>query len=1145
MKLPPLLFNLPTRFRLRLCLASLALAAIPVSGQQAPVSASAAQDARNLARYDANKNGRLDPEEVATMRADEARGATSASPAGGTADEKVIELAPFEVTVGTERGYLASNTLAGTRLNSRLEDLAGSISVVTKQQLDDTAALDINDIFLYEIGTEGTGQFTDLTNDGRGDYDNIAGNPTGANRMRGLSAATIAVGGFTASSTIPIDTYNIDAVEIARGPNSSLAGLSEGGGAVNLVTSRGNLSREISTFLGRVDSYGGFRASLDLNRPLIKDKLGVRLSAVYNEIGYVRKPSVERNDRQQIAVTYRPFPKTTISGSFERFSQYAQRANSLTPRDAVTPWIANGSPTYDPISRTYQVRGVRSAPITNINQLPAGLATIGSSNVRVGQYIEGDAIQFQIRGLAPNNTNLNTSNTLTQVVQSSGINTAGPLYKVIGTSNQSFYDWEEINLAASGFATGSAKIWNASLDQSIFNTPRIRTDVQLAWRREDQASYQRQHIGQLDGVGTTVLIDATERHLDGSPNSFVGRPYIGGVQPQSFRKPVFNDNYRLQLAQQLDLRKEANLLKWIGLHRGIAYGEHVTNFEAPNNGYRYRDFVTTVGPLNPAAAAAGGSRVRNESSTFTRYYMGDAVGGNIDYANAGSARISGSFPIRYLEATPAVNGGDPTRWTTLDSTVEERYFALGAQKRKTNTQGFTLQSFLLNDHLVTTWGRREDRVFTSQQLAIPNLADGFPDESFLDEHGHFGRDKKWREGKTETKGAVAKPFRSLPFLQESGRTGVSRAVIEAVRGLAFHYNESNSFRPADVAYNVYLGELANPQAATKEYGFSLSMMDNRFFMRLTHQETEQIDKRGGTGVIGTRAVSIDFDIPGQTRNFDLFQSATTWAQQRNPALTLEQAQAQAARDMGISVEQIAAFDGKSINDSSNALSKGWELEMQFNPTRNWTMKVTANQQEAIDSGVSVHIQRYIDERLPIWTTIRNPEGNLWWTTADGGDIPANYYFTNVRTPLDLAITTQGKKKPQTREYTFNYITNYRLAGIAGDRKWLRNVDVGGAWRWSSKGAIGYLGGLPDSDGVVRRLDPNKPVYDGARGSIDLSASYRTRFFKDRVGVRFQLNVRNVTENGSLRGVAVNPDGQYWQYRIIDPRQFIFTTTFSL
>ena len=499
-----------------------------------------------------------------------------------------------------------------------------------------------------------------------------------------------------------------------------------------------------------------------------------------------------------------------------------------------------------------------------------GLSTIGSSNVRIGQYIDNGSIEFQIRGLAPNNTNLNTSNTLTQVVQSSGLNTAGPLYKLIGSTDKSFYDFEEINLAASGYATGKATIANATLDQGLIETRRNRTDVQLAWRREDQEDYRRQHIGQLDGVGTTVLIDATERHLDGSPNPFVGRPYIGGVQPQAFRRPVFNDNYRGQIAHQLDLRKEPSLLKWVGLHRAIGYGEHVTNFET-GSGYRYRDFVTNVGPLNPATTA-GASRVRNESSTFTRYYMGDAIGGNIDYANSGAAKTQGPFPVRYLETTTAPgSGGDPTRWTTLDSTVEERYFALSAQKRKTNTRGFTLQSYLLNDHIVTTWGRREDRIYTSQQLPIPNLADGFPDESFLDDQSHFGRDKKWRDGMTETRGIVAKPFRSWNYVQSEGRTGLNKVLAEAVRGLSFHYNESSSFRPADVAYNIYLGELANPQAQTEEYGFSLSLMDNRFFMRLTHQETLQIDKRGGTGVIGTRAVSIDFDIPGQTRNFDLFQ----------------------------------------------------------------------------------------------------------------------------------------------------------------------------------------------------------------------------------------------------------------------------------
>jgi len=48
-----------------------------------------------------------------------------------------------------------------------------------------------------------------------------------------------------------------------------------------------------------------------------------------------------------------------------------------------------------------------------------------------------------------------------------------------------------------------------------------------------------------------------------------------------------------------------------------------------------------------------------------------------------------------------------------------------------------------------------------------------------------------------------------------------------------------------------------------------------------------------------------------------------------------------------------------------------------------------------------------------------------------------------------------------------------------------------------------------------------------------------------VRAKFQLNVRNVQESGSLQAVGVNPDGRPFAYRINDPRQFILSTTFDL
>lgn len=77
-----------------------------------------------------------------------------ARPQLASAGNEVVTLSPFEVDASKSKGYYAENTLAGSRLNTGVADLASSITVVTKQQLQDTGALNINDRFLYEANGE-------------------------------------------------------------------------------------------------------------------------------------------------------------------------------------------------------------------------------------------------------------------------------------------------------------------------------------------------------------------------------------------------------------------------------------------------------------------------------------------------------------------------------------------------------------------------------------------------------------------------------------------------------------------------------------------------------------------------------------------------------------------------------------------------------------------------------------------------------------------------------------------------------------------------------------------------------------------------------------------------------------------------------
>ena len=135
-------------------------------------------------------------------------------------------------------------------------------------------------------------------------------------------------------------------------------------------------------------------------------------------------------------------------------------------------------------------------------------------------------------------------------------------------------------------------------------------------------------------------------------------------------------------------------------------------------------------------------------------------------------------------------------------------------------------------------------------------------------------------------------------------------------------------------------------------------------------------------------------------------------------------------------------------------------------------------------------------------------------------------------------------RTQIRKYRWATVTNYDFT----EGK-LKNFNVGGAVRWEDKASIGFLGKAPSVGGAlpgaILELDPNKPVWDRARFYADVAAGYRFRLFSDKVRRKVQLNVKDVFENGRLQKVGINPDGSVFAYRIINPRQFILTTSFDL
>jgi hypothetical protein len=144
-------------------------------------------------------------------------------------------------------------------------------------------------------------------------------------------------------------------------------------------------------------------------------------------------------------------------------------------------------------------------------------------------------------------------------------------------------------------------------------------------------------------------------------------------------------------------------------------------------------------------------------------------------------------------------------------------------------------------------------------------------------------------------------------------------------------------------------------------------------------------------------------------------------------------------------------------------------------------------------------------------------------------------------PYKLLRATEGKRRPQQREWRANVLTNYRLAGLGLDRAWIKRLAVSGAVRWEDQGGIGYYA----YDNDPNAYDPNRIIFDKGHVYVDLGASYSQRIFRNRVGLSVQLNLRNAGENGRIQPVGALPNGQPHSFRIIDPQLFILTASFSL
>jgi outer membrane receptor protein involved in Fe transport len=938
-------------------------------------------------------------------------------------DEETVHLSPFVVDATQDQGYRATNTLAGSRINTSLRDVAAPITVVTKEFMTDTAAVDVNDVLAYTANTEGTRDFTSSVSSLGRPSDEIAANPNGANRVRGLASADITRDYFyTISTSVGFDTYNLDSVTINRGPNSVLAGLGSPAGIINYAPQLAGLSKTHTAVSFRFGSFNDLRATLNTNLVAKRDVLAFRVAGVWNEKGFKQKPSYNHDNRLYLATTYQPWKKTTVRGSYEAVRIRSNNPNTITPEDDVSQWVAIGSPMYDSKS---------TGPV------PAGISRDGGN---------APIAVFNANGQLERSYPQTTTYNFFQNIRSG--------FTPLRMNSNKYLQLDRVNLQPSKQDPLEYRSANISVDQEI--VPDLNANVAYVHEKVDN-----NFLNLFRTEYANYMVDVNKYLPDGTVNPHAGETYMQfrGLDNKQVDHNT-NDIIRGTLTYDLNLTKYN---KWFGRYRLTGFGE---SRETESEHWQYNARVTGLSDV--------------ESLAY-RFYLGG----------------TGTTPATTVPRQPGLitvpNNMVLDRTTnTYSTSALTSYYGLKSDQRqlvKLNTSAFVAQAYLLDDRVVGLFGIRRDK----NEAKFASAAGG-------------------NGGNVNPAGAYG------PASSVAAQTKTYGVVVHPLKWLSLHYNHSENFIPNAGSVDLLGTPTASPTGVAKDYGVSFNTLDDKLNVKLNWFELTAAGASAGNA------------------NFPLAQWTVPYMERTfMPDL---------ARQAGITYKPLMAPD-LIVGDprlanayTSDNVSKGLELELTYNVTRNWRVMGQVSKQEAKQSNIAAGLTSFIENRLAYWKSIPAlwngfTAQNVGWGVGRTGE----QQWNGDNNPFYIGYkSVEGKPSPQLAKWHASGLTNYFVSEGP-----LKGVNIGGGFRYIDKAIIGNPN-IYDANGVAIALDLAHPYTVPSRISVDAWIGYKMKVFANRYDLSFQLNVRDLEQNGGFRPVGANPDGGHAVYRIVQPRTYYLTTT---
>ncbi|MBI5767895.1 MAG: hypothetical protein HZA93_08870 [Verrucomicrobia bacterium] len=569
--------------------------------------------------------------------------------AAGPSRESPVELSPFIVSSEQDQGYQAANTLAGSRLNTALKDTPAALSILTEEFIKDVGALNLTQAIAFGNNVE-----LELP-DGNAAFEFF-----NTFLIRG-QAASVARNYFL--WRLPTNTFNVERIEEARGPNSILFGIASAGGLLNVSTKQALTHRNFRKAQLVYGIYDLRRASFDLNQTSFNGRLGVRVNGVADRSQAYQHYVFNEDTRGHVAVKYNFRPETVVRAEYEKGRTFRNTADNQEIGDNLLQWYNNG--------RTVQ----RVTATNNALGITLNSATSGNLSVNLVDDGRGGVINFDARGLG-----------VTQGLSSAGLVTDPALvdsvnYRVsLGGASQT---------QRSNFDT-----YSVSLDQKFGKN----INVQLALNHQEYVFEAWQA-----SAPTGLKGDPNQFLRDGTANPNAGRLYFETYWTQRHRREK-SDNYRLTASHEL------NLGKW-GEYRaaGLANRE-VRNLYQEGDNEAWIAEATNGGAYN-ASPSAGANRV------LRRHYI--TVGDQATYyaspqhPTGASGFIKGmvdpSNPTRTLKTRMTPSSG-----SLLDDPTEQDSYLLAAQ------------AYYFKRRLVLAGGYRTDTLYLHEgRRSVTNTTGDF------------------------------------------------------------------------------------------------------------------------------------------------------------------------------------------------------------------------------------------------------------------------------------------------------------------------------------------------------------------------------------------------------------------------------------